>query len=114
MASKVLYAAKKPEMLRALIGEELTKDFTQFCKKQVISIEDVLTGNYDKKEIEDMNVSEKYITAVGLSCVNEKNLEKVRNFVGTMGEEILSTFDSMWANGNEKRLQKIAELKMAV
>ena len=113
MASKVLYSAKQPEMLRALIGEDLTKDFTQFCKQQAISIEDVLNGNYDECEIKEMNVSEKYMTAVGLSAVNEENLEEVRNFVAKMGEEILATFDNMWIHGNEKRLEKIAELKIA-
>ncbi len=32
MASKVLYKTNKPEMLRALIGEELTRDFVSFTK----------------------------------------------------------------------------------
>lgn len=112
MASKVLYRAKQPEMLRALIGEELTKDFTQFCKQQAISIEDVLNNNYKEQDLLEMNVSEKYATAVGLSAVGEDNVEKVRDFVAIMGEEILSTFDNLWARGSEKRLEKIAELKM--
>ena len=61
-----------------------------------------------------MNISEKYMIAVGLSSVDEQNVEKIREFIETMGEEILSTFDNMWTNGNEKRLEKIAELRMAV
>ena len=113
MASKVLYSAKQPEMLRALIGEDLTKDFTQFCRQQVISIEDVLNRNYNEQEISEMNISEKYMVAVGLSAVSEKNVEQVRNFVAKMGEEILATFDNLWVHGNEKRLEKIAELKIA-
>lgn len=44
MASKILYNTKQPEMLRALVGEEITADFTEFCKQQVISVEDVLNG----------------------------------------------------------------------
>ena len=113
MASKVLYREKQPEMLRALIGEDLSKDFTEFCKQQVISIEDVLNEEYNKEELQHMNVSEKYVTAVGLSSVNEENIEKIRKFVSIMGEEILSTFDNLWIHGNEKRLEKIAELKIA-
>ena len=66
------------------------------------------------EEIKDMNISEKYMIAVGLSSVDEQNVEKIREFIETMGEEILSTFDNMWTNGNEKRLEKIAELRMAV
>jgi len=40
MASKVLYATKQPEMLRALIGEELTYDFVEFCKQKEVIIEE--------------------------------------------------------------------------
>ena len=32
MASKVLYKTNKPEMLRALIGEDLTRDFIKYLK----------------------------------------------------------------------------------
>ncbi len=112
MASKVLYKERKPEMLRALIGEDLSKDFTEFCKQQVISVSDVLNNKYKEEDLQEMNVSEKYVTAVGLSSVDEDNIEKIRNFVAIMGEEILSTFDNLWIHGNEKRLEKIAELKI--
>ena len=40
MASKVLYATKQPEMLRALVGEVLTRDFVEFCKHRVISVDE--------------------------------------------------------------------------
>ena len=111
MASKVLYANKQPEMLRSLIGEDLTADFTEFCKQQVISIEDVIKGNYSKADLQTMNTAEKYATAVGMSAVDEENLETVRNFVSEMGAEICATFDSLWVYGNEERLEKLAELK---
>ena len=111
MASKVLYATKQPEMLRALIGEDLTRDFTEFCKQQVISVEDAIQGNYTSRDLE-MNVSEKYATAVGLSAVDEKNLITVRNFVAKLGAEILSTFENLWIHGDNKRLEKIAEIKL--
>lgn len=112
MASKVLYMTKKPEMLRALIGNELTIDFNAFVKQSVITIEDVLNGNYDDKDLE-MNVSQKFATAVGLSSVDDKSLPIIRNFVMKLGPEIGATFDSLWSHGDEARLEKIAELKMA-
>lgn len=110
MASNVLYATKQPEMLRALVGEEITREFVEFCRQQVISIEDVVSGNYTTQDLE-MNLAEKYATAVGLSAVDEKNLEVVRNFVTKMGAEIRATFDNLWIHGDEKRLEKIAELQ---
>lgn len=112
MASKVLYATKSPEMLRALIDEELTYDFCAFCRQQVISIEDVIKGNYTERDL-DMNPAEKYATAVGLSAVDEQNFETIRTFISKLGPEIRATFDTLWTHGDEKRLEKIAELKMA-
>ena len=43
MASKVLFKTNKPEMLRALIGEELTRDFVSFVKK--ISLKMLVKNN---------------------------------------------------------------------
>lgn len=111
MASKVLYATKKPEMLRALVGEELTRDFVAFSRQNVITVEDVINGNYTDSDLE-MNMAEKFATAVGLSSVDETNVTIIRNFVRILGAEILATFDSLWTMGDEHRLEKIAELKM--
>ena len=111
MASKVLYATKNPNMLRGLIGEDLTKDFVNFCKQEVITIEDVVSGNYNQSDL-NMNLGEKFVTAVGLSRVEEKDLRVVRECVGKLGAEIQATFDSLWAHGDEKRLEKIDELQM--
>ena len=111
MASKMLYKTKKPEMLRALLGNDVTRDFIEFCNQQVITLEDVINDKYDEL-IFDMNTAEKWATAVGLSCVDDKNVEKVRNFISTMEPEFTSVFDSLWTRGDEKRLEKVAELRM--
>ena len=111
MASKVLYATKQPEMLRALIGEDLTKDFVAFCKQQVITVDDVINRRYTRKDLE-MSLDERFATAVGLSSVDEKNLEMVRNFVSKLGGEVRGTFDSLWIHGDEERAEKIAELNL--
>ena len=112
MASKVLYATKQPEMLRALIGEDLTREFAQFSKQQVIGIDDVINGNYTKQDLE-MNLAEKYATAVGLSAVDDENVETVRAFISKLGAaEILSSFDQLWCHGDPKRLERIAEFRL--
>ena len=111
MASKVLYQTGKPEMLRALIGEDLTMDFIAFCTQKVLSIEDVLNENYSEEDLK-MDISKKYITIVNLSLVNEENVEVIRDFVARLGKELLATFDLLWTRGNETRLEKIAELKL--
>lgn len=112
MASKVLYATKQPEMLRALIGDDLTRDFTAFARQSVITVQDVLNGNYTDRDFE-MNTAEKFATAVGLSSVDDKKLSVIRSFVMKLGPEICATFDSLWSHGDEDRLEKIAELKIS-
>ena len=111
MASKVLYQTKSPEMLRSLVGEEITKDFSAFCKQQVITIEDVINGNYTDNDLE-MNISEKFATAAVLSAVDENNLVTIRQFIKLLGMEILAIFDTLWIHGDESRLEKIAEIKL--
>ena len=112
MASKVLYKTGKPEMLRALIGEDLTRDFIAFCTQKVLSIEDVLNENYSEEDLK-MDTSKKYITIVNLSLVDEENVEVIRDFVAKLGKELLATFYLLWTHGDDARLEKLAELKLA-
>ena len=111
MASKILYKTKQPEMLRALIGEDLTRDFVAFTRQQVITVEDVINHNYTDIDLE-MDVSQKFATAVGLSSVGEEHFEVVRNFMKQVGKEPRAAFESMWIHGDEKRLNKVAEAQM--
>lgn len=111
MASRILYQTSKPEMLRAFVGSELTHEFCHFCRQQVISIQDVVEGSYDRRLIEAMNVSERYAAAVGLSFADEEELETVRKFVFDLGPEFCTVFDALWARGEEPRLERIGELK---
>ena len=108
MASELLYATKRPEALRALIGEALTKEFIAFCKSTVITIDDVLSGNCDDKKIEDLNSAEKYATVMSLSLVDDKNFMKVREYVKKIEPEYLAVFDLLWARTDEKRLEWLA------
>jgi len=109
LASKVLYKSNNPYALRALVGDDITNEFVEFCKIDVITLEDVLSGNYSEEDLK-MNVSEKYATTVGLSMCEEKDILVVRNFVSKLGKEILATFDSLWCHGDSRRLEKLTQL----
>ena len=111
MASKLLYKTKQPEMLRALIGEELTRDFIAFARQQVISVEDVISHNYSERDLE-MDISQKFATAVGLSSVDDEHFEEVREFMQQVGAEPRAAFEAMWTHKDEKRLERLAELQM--
>mgnify|MGYP004584067983 FL=1 len=111
MASKILYRTKQPEMLRSLIGEYLTRDFIAFVEQQVISIEDVINHNYSSRDLE-LNISQKFAIAVGLSSVDDEHFDVARDFMKSLGAEPRAAFETMWAHGDEKRLEHLAEAKM--
>lgn len=94
MASKMLYATGRPEMLRSLIGEDITDEFVQFCRQPVITVDDVMNGNYSDREIENMDTSQRYAMTVGLTQAGAEELETVRAFVSKLGEEFRAVFDS--------------------
>ena len=110
MASKMLYKTNNPLMLKSLVGEEVATEFAQFCQQQVITLQDVIEGNYTENDF-NMNLSEKYATAVALSYVDDNNFETVRNFMENLGPEFVSVFDNYWSRGSEERLLKIAEVR---
>ena len=109
MASKMLYATGKPEMLRALVGETITKDFIDFCNQEVITLEYVLEG----KSMLMLTTAKQYATLLALYKVDEANLETVRDFVKEFGDEFIAIFDALWTHGDEKRLERLAEIKLA-
>lgn len=113
MASKMLYSTRNPEMLRALVGEDITKEFVAFCNQEVITLNDVINENYNYRDIEVLNTAERYATIIGLTQVDEENLEKVRDFAINLGKEFGAIFDSLWVHGDESRLEKLAEIKLA-
>ena len=112
MASKMLYSTRNPEMLRALVGEDITKEFVAFCNQEVITLNDVINENYNYRDIDFLNTAARYATILGLSQVDEENLEKVRNFAINLGKEFGAIFDSLWVHGDESRLEKLAEIKL--
>ena len=113
MASKMLYATGSPEMLRALVGEDITREFIEFCKQEVITLEDVINENYTDKDIKSLNTAQRYATTMGLSQVDEANLEIVRNFISKLGSEFKAIFDALWTHGDESKLERLAEAKLA-
>ena len=112
MASKMLYKTGNPEMLRALVGEDITREFVEFCNQQIITLEDVINDNYTEQDIQLLNTAERYATTMGLLQVDINNLDKVRSFLSGLGNEFCSIFDLKWCHGDEERLELIAEAKL--
>lgn len=112
MASKMLYAKENPEVIRSLVGEDITKEFVAFCKQRIITLKDVINDNYNINDARNMNVAEKHATIIELSQVNEEHLDKVREFVMELGIEFCTLFDSMWSHNDDTRINKILETRL--
>lgn len=112
MASKILYKVGNPELLRALIGSDITTEFVNFCRQQVVTLEDVIKENYNDDYF-SADSSKKYATVIGLLSASEKDLQKVRNFIKKLEPEFLTIFDNLWTRGRDDRLELIASLRLS-
>ena len=112
MASDMLYASNNPSTLRAIVGEDLTRDFIYFCQLPTITIEDVLKGNYTQEELEEMDLGRKLATVSGLVAVDSENMPKVREFAKKLGAEVCKKFEVQWTHGDEERLEQLQEIIM--
>ena len=72
----------------------------------------IINNKYYTERVKKLDTAEKYITTVGLSMVDEENLDKVRNFVLKLGAEYEILFDTMWIHNDNSRLERIAEARL--
>ena len=111
MASDMLYASNNPNTIRAIVGEDLTRDFISFCMMPTITIQDVIKGNYTEQDLK-MDLGRQLATVSGLVRVDDKNMPKVREFVKKLGAEMCQKFEVQWAGGDEERLEQLQELRL--
>lgn len=110
LASNILYKTKNPRLLINLFDEERVNDFCDFCNKNIITLEQVLYNNYINLD-NYVNPSYKYITTLGLTQVDEENVELVRDFVSSkLGEGYVKVFDFYWSYKDNNRLRLLYEL----
>lgn len=110
MASKMLYATGNPYMIRSLVGEGIAADFANFCKIKIISLKDVIDGNYSSKDY-SVSTDKQLATVLSLSVVDENHVMEVREFIKKMGLEMLTIFDDIWAKGNKDREKILEDLR---
>ncbi len=112
MASKMLKNKEIPETLEPIIGERLCRDFADFVRTPVYSIEDVLQFPLGiRSEFKKLSLDEKYPTVFGLSQVDEEHVKEVRAAVKYLGSEFVALFDNLWTMDQPDRIDKIMEIK---
>ncbi len=106
LASKALHECNNPNVLRAFVGPEVAKSFVEFCKLDLITVDDVLNDRCDVKDVPN-DPSLRWYTTICLSVVDDDNVNKVREFVGGLGKEFLAQFDYEWSKDNPERIMKL-------
>ncbi|MGM9850152.1 MAG: ATP-binding protein [Bacilli bacterium] len=112
MASKILYKTKKPEMIRALVGEKITHEFCKFCNQKIISLGDVLNGNYDHIYLNSLDVQAIYAIIVELCKVDIDKVKLVRDFLNYFGEDYVNVFDLIYCFDSKEKMNIISEMKI--
>lgn len=110
LASMLLHETGRPDLLKSLIGEEITQQFIEFYNQRVLTLEDVLTQSYSERDLQ-INTSEKYAMIAGLSKVDENNFSSVRNFLFNLDSELCETFDILWIGDNDNRKEIVQKTK---
>ncbi|MDR0854876.1 MAG: AAA family ATPase, partial [Christensenellaceae bacterium] len=110
-ASKLLYSSKKPKMLRALVGKEVTKEFCAFLDTPIISIEDIIMENYTAQDIATFTMNDKIAHLMALQAADETQIGDIRRFILLFGKEFLSAFDLLWAGTDTARKAIIRKIR---
>ena len=106
LASKALYECNNPNVLRAFVGKELTHDFIKFSKIKILTVDDIINDNWTEADIPE-DSSTKWYTAISLSRVDMEHVDKVREFVKLLGNELLAVFDYEWSKDSDERIIKL-------
>jgi hypothetical protein len=112
MASKMLYRTNNPLLLKGLLGEEVTRDFSNFCKNQIITVDDVLSERVTTSDIKSFDIAQKTLCVNSLSQVKDEDLDEVRAFIISMGPELTTLFDKLWIHEDESRIERLQEARM--
>ena len=112
MASKMLYKTNNPILLKGLLGEDVARDFSNFCKNAIITVDDVLNERVTTDDIKSFDIAQKTLCVNSLSQVKDDDLDEVRAFVISMGPELTTLFDKLWLHEDEKRIDRLQEARM--
>lgn len=108
MASKMLKASNNPGKLKCIIGDQLTQEFIDFIKIDVITLSQVLNGEYQVDG--RIEISKAARSLPGLAAVDEKNIKIVRDFVYKhMYPEQVKQFKIYWTRGDKERCRILDE-----
>lgn len=102
-------------LLRASIGsklrEEWAEEFFDFYNHPTLTVEEIVEKRYTQADL-PTDINEKFATMAGLLNATPEQVGICREFIRKHCDpEYLSVYDIYWAGNDEKRMEKIAELR---
>ncbi len=102
-------------LLRASIGsklrEEWAEEFFDFYNHPTLTVEEIVEKRYTQADL-PQDINEKFATMAGLLNATPEQVGVCREFIRKHCDpEYLSVYDIYWAGNDEKRMEKIAELR---
>ncbi len=102
-------------LLRASIGsklrEEWAEEFFDFYNHPTLTVEEIVEKRYTQADL-PTDINEKFATMAGLLNATPEQVGVCREFIRKHCDpEYLSVYDIYWAGNDEKRMEKIAELR---
>ena len=102
-------------LLKVTIGsklrEEWAEEFFDFYNHPTLTVEEIVEKRYTQADL-PRDVNEKFACIAGLLNASEKEVGVCREFIRKHCDpEYLSVYDIYWAGNDEKRMEKVAELR---
>ena len=102
-------------LLRVSIGsklrEEWAEEFFDFYNHPTLTVEEIVEKRYTQADI-PTDINEKFATMAGLLNATPEQVGVCREFIRKHCDpEYLSVYDIYWAGNDEKRMEKIEELR---
>lgn len=99
------------ELIANKVGDKIASSFIEFASNPPPSAMDIVSGNYDDKDI-PASPDGRYALAMSLLGVEAKDLDTVRNFISIrLGNEILNIFDNKWVGKDIEKAIYLSQLK---
>ena len=96
------------------IRDEWASEFFDFYNNPVLTVDQVISGNYSQTDL-PTTINERFATIASLLTANEEQFEVCRKFIRDYcNPEMQVTYDTMWAGTDENRLELIEELENKV
>ncbi len=104
--SDILYANDGvivKDLIRNKVGKNAAESFMAFAKEPPLTLEEVVSGNYDESDIPN-TLDAKYALVLSLRYARPDQLAVVRNFIkDKLNAEMLAKYDVVWVDKNPEK-----------